>query len=249
MKKAASSLVALMMVCSAFAAGSRRPKQASSFASNFAVVPSMANVPGLFGAVWKTKVDILNPTAADYSIEATLYDKTGQLQQKTIDLAAGQLKSYQNFLSDMFAFGGAGAVKFDSGSDQNQFVLNAEVYTDTANGRYITTVPALPFDASNAVSYVVGVSVDANNRTNIGAFNDFASSNTITAELYDSSGTLVNTVTLTLPPNAWNQMAVPNNLSGGFIEFTPTLPAFCYAVVVNNISNDGDFIQAVEVNE
>jgi len=95
----------------------------------------------------------------------------------------------------------------------------------------------------------VGASVDANNRTNIGAFNDSASSNTITAELYDSSGTSVNTLTLTLAPHAWNQVAVPSNLSGGFIEFTPTLPAFCYAVVVNNVSNDGDFIQAVEVSE
>jgi len=44
-------------------------------------------------------------------------------------------------------------------------------------------------------------------------------------------------------------VAVPTNLLGGFIEFTPTLPAFCYAVVVNNVSNDGDFIQAVEVSE
>jgi hypothetical protein len=247
MKKVVPSLLIFLMACDVFAAGTRRPKQSFSFASNFAVVPSMANVPGLFGAVWKTKVDLFNPTASNYSIQATLYDKTGQLQQKTIDLSAGQLKTYQNFLSDVFGFGGAGAVKFDSGSDQNQFVLNAEVYTDTANGRYITPVPGLVFDASNSVSYSLAVTVDSNNRTNIGAFNSSSSTNIVTAELYDSSGALVTTLTLTLAPDAWNQVAVPNNVSGGFIKFTPTLPAFCYAVVVNNTSNDGDFIQAVEV--
>ena len=249
MKRVVPCLLILLMAFDVIAAGSRRPKPSFSFASNFAIVPSMANVPGLFGAVWKTKVELFNPTPSDFSIQATLYDKTGQLQQKTINLSAGQLKTYQNFLSDVFGFSGAGAVKFDSGSDQNQFVLNAEVYTDTAHGRYITPVPGLPYDASNSKSYSLGVSVDANNRTNIGALNDSSSANTITAELYDSSGSLVTTLTLTLAPNAWNQIAVPNDVSGGFIEFTPTLPAFCYAVVVNNVSNDGDFIPAAEVSE
>lgn len=249
MKKVTPSLLIFLMAFNIFAANPKGPKKSFSFASNFAVVPTMANVPGLFGAVWKTKVELFNPTTSDYSIQATLYDKTGQLQQKTIDLSAGQLRSYQNFLSDVFGFGGAGAVKFDSGSDQNQFVLNAEVYTDTANGRYITPVPGLVFDASNSVSYSLGITVDSNNRTNIGAFNYSSSANIVTAELYDSSGALVTTLTLTLAPDAWNQVAVPNNVSGGFIEFTPTLPAFCYAVVVNNTSNDGDFVQAVEVSE
>jgi hypothetical protein len=249
MKKVTLFLPIFLVAFNVLAAGLKGPKKSYSFASNFAVVPSMANVPGPFGAVWKTKVELFNPTASDYSVQATLYGKTGQLQQKTIDLSTGQLKSYQNFLSDVFNFGGAGAVKFDSGSDQNQFVLNAEVYTDTANGRYITPVPGLVFDASNAVSYSLGITVDSNNRTNIGAFNYSSSTNIVTAELYDSSGAPITTLTLTLAPNAWNQVAVPNNVFGGFVEFTPTLPAFCYAVVVNNTSNDGDFIQAVEVSE
>jgi len=249
MKRVTPSSLILLLALNVFAAGPRQPKRSFSFASNFAVVPSMANLPGLSGAVWKTKVELFNPSASDYSIQASLYDKTGKLQDKTIDLAAGQLKSYPNFLSDIFGFGGAGAVKFNSGGDQNQFVLNAEVYTDTANGRYITPVPGLAYDASNSKSCSLGVTVDSNNRTNIGAFNYSSSSNIVNAELYDSTGTLVTTLTLTLAPDAWNQVVVPNSVSGGFIEFTPTLPAFCYAVVVNNTSNDGDFIQAVEVAE
>ena len=249
MKKVVPCLLIVFMALDLIAARSKEPKPSFSFASNFAVVPSTANIPGLFGAVWKTKVEFLNPTGSNYSIQATLYDKTGQLQQKTIDLASGQLRTYPNFLLDVFGFSGAGAVKFDSGSDQNQFVLNAEVYTDTANGRYITPVPGLSYDASNSISYSLGVSVDANNRTNIGALNDSSSANTITAEVYDSSGSLIATLTLALAPNAWNQIAVPNNVSGGFVKFTPTLPAFCYAVAVNNVSNDGDFIPGVEVSE
>src|SRR5215510_3731742 len=104
MKRVLPCLLLFFMALDVLAAGSRRPKQSFSFASNFTVVPSMANVPGLFGAVWKTKVELFNPTASDYSIQTTLYDKTGQLQQKTINLSAGQLRIYQNFLSDVFSF-------------------------------------------------------------------------------------------------------------------------------------------------
>ena len=246
MRKIATSISIFLMVISAFAAGTKRPEHPLSVSSNFAVVPSMANVPGLFGAVWKTKVELYNPTATAYSVQVTLYDNTGKLKEATIDLAAGQLRSYENFLSDVFSFGGAGAVKFDGGSDDNQFVLNAAVYTDTANGRYITPVPALIYDASSLQSYSLGITVDSSARTNIGAFNPSSSANVVTANLFDPSGSVVSTLTLTLAPQGWNQISIPTTVSGGYVEFKPTLPAYCYAVVVNNTSNDGNFVEATE---
>jgi hypothetical protein len=206
----------------------------------------MANVPGLFGAVWKTRVGLYNPTTTAYSIQVTLYDTSGKAKEASIDMAAGQFRSYENFLSDVFSFGGAGAVKFDAGSDDNQFVLNAAVYTDTPNGKYITPVPALIYDASSVQSYSLGITVGSSARTNIGAFNQSSSANAVTANLFDASGSLVSTLTLTLAPQGWNQISVPSTVSGGYIEFKPTSPAYCYAVVVDNTSNDGDFIEAAE---
>jgi len=246
MRKVATIFFFLLMGLNAFAARPERAPRSLSFSSNFALVPSMANVPGLFGAVWKTRVGLYNPTATAYSVQVTLYDTSGKVKETTIEMAAGQFRSYENFLSDVFSFGGAGAVKFDAGSDENQFVLNAAVYTDTANGRYITPVPALIYDASNLQSYSLGVTVGSGARTNIGAFNQSSSANTVTANLFDASGTLVSTLTLTLGPQAWNQIAVPSTVSGGYIEFKPTLPAYCYAVVVDNTSNDGNFVEATE---
>ena len=70
--------------------------------------------------------------------------------------------------------------------------------------------------------------------------------NEVQAELYDSAGNLVATLTITLTPQSWNQVSVPNNVVGGYIKFRPTLPAYCYAVVVDNTSNDGTFLQATE---
>jgi hypothetical protein len=247
MKKVATPLAILLIALNGLGAGPKRSAQL--FSSSFAVVPSTANVPGLFGAVWKTQVELFNPTTSTYSVQVSLYDKTGKVKEVSIDMAAGQVRNYANFLSDVFSYSGAGALKFDSGSDQNQFVLDASVYTDTANGRYITPVAALNFDASNFASYSLGIIIDSSARTNIGAFNQTPSANTVTAELYDSSGTLVNTFTLTLASQGWNQVAISSNVTGGYIKFIPTLPAYCFAVVVNNTSNDGNFIQAAEAGE
>ena len=41
------------------------------------VIPTAANNPGRFGAHYKTRVVIFNPTKRDYTITARLYDGTG----------------------------------------------------------------------------------------------------------------------------------------------------------------------------
>src|SRR5207249_430584 len=156
----------------------------------------MANVPGLFGAVWKTKVALLNPTAFSYPIQVTLYDKTGKVKETNVNMSSGQVRNYDNFLSDLFSYGGAGTVKFDSqsipgGSDSNQFVVNAEVYTDSSKGRYSTSVASYIYPAADSEAYSPGISVSSSFRTNIGCFNDSSSLNEVQADLYDSSNNLV----------------------------------------------------------
>ena len=48
-------------------------------------------------------------------------------------MSLGQIRNCDNFLADVFNYGGAGTVKFDSqsiagGSDNNQFLVDAQVY-------------------------------------------------------------------------------------------------------------------------
>ena len=81
--------------------------------------------------------------------------------------------------------------------------------------------------------------------TNVGCFNQGSTTNTITATVHDSTGaTTVGTVTLTLPPNAWGQTAVTSVVSDGSIQFDPTDNAVCYAVVVQNATNDAHLAMA-----
>jgi hypothetical protein len=220
-------------------------------ASTSVVVPSVANVTGLTGSVFRSRISLLNPTAFTYPIQATFHDVSGNMSKVNITMAAGQMRVYDNFLGDVFGTTGAGSVRFESrqiagGSPNFQFVVNAEVWTVVSSGRYGTTVATLIGGASTSESYSAGIRVDSDFRSNVGCFNDSASANTVIADVFDGSNNLITSVTLAVPPNAWLQTAVAANLSAGYVRFRPSQPAYCFAVVVNNTTNDGHFIPATE---
>lgn len=226
-------------------------RNAIQVASTSVVVPSAANLTGLTGSVFRTRISIFNPTAFTYPIQTTFHDVSGNMSKVNITMAASQMRVYDNFLGDVFGTTGAGSVRFESrqitgGSPNFQFVVNAEVWTVVSSGRYGTSVATLIGGASTSESYSAGVRVDSDFRSNIGCFNDSATANTVVADVFDGSNNLVTTLTLAVPPNAWLQTAIPASLSTGYVRFRPSQPAYCFAVVVNNTTNDGHFILASE---
>ena len=126
-----------------------------NFASDFQTIPVMANVSGVGGARFQTYVALFNPTASAYAVTASLYDASGTKRDATINLAAGELKTYTNFLDAVFNYTGGGAVTFSStesagGQHNNRFIVSAEIWT--TGGRYGTSVPALEFAGSSSPS-------------------------------------------------------------------------------------------------
>jgi hypothetical protein len=217
------------------------------------LVPVMANNPGQFGAVFKTRVSILNPTSFSYPIFVNLYGPNGRVGTRTINILPRESKNYQNFLQEVFSYSGAGSVEFDSwfdppaGLPDYQFLVSAEVYTDSPNGQYktvVTTGGPVEDIGPSRESYSPGISVNASARTNIGCFNDSTSAQTIQARLYSPSGSLIQTYPISLPGNGWAQTGISDTVSGGYILWQPQSSCYCYAVVVDNTSNDGTFINA-----
>jgi hypothetical protein len=252
MKKLVSLVIVLLAVVAtpAFSQTKADPLGVS-FASDSLTVPVMINAGGLAGATFATYAALMNPTSKDFPVQVTLYDSAGTKRQATISLAAGELKSYENFLNTVFAFSGAGTVRFQSGvevggSPDNLFILSAEIYTTGSGVRYGTSLPTLEFPGTDSRSFSVGITVDAGNRTNVGCFNESGVANTVNATVFDGTGQQVTTVQLQLGGNAWGQRAVNAAVSGGYVRFDPSGPASCYAVVANNTTNDGRFIPAVE---
>lgn len=234
-------LAALAIATTAFSQVARRPND--SFASNQQTIPVVANTAGLGGAIFRSYVAILNPTASPFSITASFYDGNGTKKDATIALAAGELRVYGNFLATVFSATGGGAVTLTSPDPSNRFIVSSEV--QTAN--YSTSVPALEFAGSNSRSFAPGISVSSQSRTNVGCFNESDAANSIKATVLDSTGKLtIGSVTLNLAPRAWGQIGVPLVVSDGYVQFDPSDSAVCYAVVVDNTTNDGRFISAAE---
>jgi hypothetical protein len=224
---------------------------AHGFASDEQTIPVMANTNGFGGAKFQTYVTLLNPTSSAFPVVATLHDGTGATKTATINLAAGELQTYDNFLDAVFHSTGGGAVTFrapDStgGTHNNRFIVTAEVWTATG-GKYSTPVPAVEFAGTSSPSFSAGVTVDAQTRTNVGCFNQSGVANHVRARVFDRTGhQALGTVDLNLAANGWGQTPVNAIVGGGYIEFVPEEAAVCYAVVVDNGTNDGRFVPAVE---
>lgn len=218
------------------------------------LIPTAANNPGQFGAVFKTKVSIVNVTNRTYTIYATLYRNGGGTIVRQITMASRQARNYDNFLQDVFSYSGAAGVELDAvlappgGTELNQFVVFAEVYTDSPNGIYKTVVNISdPSDGLSltAPSITPGISANGDTRTNIGCLNTSTTQAIVNVDVYSSTGGLLTTYFLTVPASGWAQGGVIQTVSGGYLVWRLQFGVSpnCFAVVVDNQSNDGSFVQ------
>ena len=220
------------------------------FASDVQTIPVMGNTPGAFGATFQTYVALLNPTSSAFTIQASLWDGSGVNHDASITLAAGELKTYQNFLAEVFNFTGGGAVTLKApdsagGTHNNRFIISTEVRTSGTH--FSTTIPALEFAGSNSRSFASGVTVDSSTRTNVGCFNQSDVGNLVRITVLDASGKqTLGTNTLSLPANGWGQTGISAIVSNGYVQFDPAEAAVCYAVIVDNTTSDGRFVSAAE---
>jgi hypothetical protein len=229
---------------------SARERKKSTAAFPIWTIPSVVSSPGRFGAFFKTKVIVFNPTSFDYEVVAIFFDQDGEQDSSSFHLSANSFLLWNDFLQEAFGIQGAGAVQFDSwlqppgGSEQFDFFVTSEVYTDSPTGRYKTVVIAghQPESISgNSRATNVGINVTSSERTNIGVFNDSSFSTTVTARVLSFTGELVETITFSLPTQGWSQKPVTAQVSNGTIEWETNGPVYPYSVTVDNRSNDGSF--------
>ena len=70
----------------------------------------------------------------------------------------------------------------------------------------------------------------------------------VTATLHDTSGVQIWQTTMTLGPGVWQQVPVPVNVERGSISWVATGSiTYCYAVNVNDTSNDGTLLPPTAV--
>ncbi len=223
------------------------------------VFASSANVAGLGGAFYKTNMTLLNPDSKDISISAGLMTPSGATAWKTITLGANSYRTYENFLQEAFGYtGGAGIALFTDASQH--FVAVAEVYTESAAGRYSTPLAglngtdALAVSAGGATSIVAGLRASPETRANFGCSNLDPVPVTVRIDFSAMTGGAAMTARadLMMGPSQWWQQPVPLQGKDIFAFFTVTSGGgprgvYCYGVNVDNASNDGTVIPAVRM--
>ena len=216
------------------------------------VIPVAANSPGRFGAHFKTRVVIFNPTSRDYRITARLYDGRGLAGTQEISMDARQYSVWDNFLEEIFDYRGSGGIWLTAADPDDRFYVTAEVYTDSPNGRFSTTVVngiyPLPSEGYES-NYNEGINVSASRRTNIGVLNWELAPSSIEARVYDGDGTLAQTIRFNLAEEAWQQKSISAQVDNGFVVWDvngDSAEHYFYAVEVDNRSNDGTLSWSVQ---
>ena len=92
---------------------------------------------------------------------------------------------------------------------------------------------------------MVGISVDAYDRTNLGCASDSPFAQTITARVYSAANVLLGTLSFDMNPWGWRQVGVDVGVTDGTMVISSTQRAVCFGVVVDNVSNDGTYQIAV----
>lgn len=215
--------------------------------TSHAVIPTAAHVKS-----FRTRVVIGNLTSHEYSITATLYGPNGLVSREIISMPATHYKGWDNFFRSVFDYTGNGSVVLESEIDSEagdaadsryKFYLTAEVYSDSENGRFSTPVVngIAPLVDEGERAYNFGISVNEDQRTNIGAFNPSDAPVSIEAEVSDESG-LVETVSFEMAPYSWQQKPISARVDFGWIEWKTSGATYLWAVSVDNRSNDGTLV-------
>ena len=215
--------------------------------TSHAVIPTVAHVKS-----FRTRVVIANLTSHEYSITAALYGPNGLVSREIISMPATHYRGWDNFFRSVFNYTGNGSVVLQSESDSEagdasesryKFYLTAEVYSDTGNGRYSTPVVngIAPLVDEGDRAYNFGITVNEDQRTNIGAFNPSDEPVSVQAEISDESG-LVETLNFEMAPYSWQQKPITATVDFGWIQWKTSGGTYLWAVTVDNRTNDGTLV-------
>ena len=222
--------------------------------TSHAVIPTAAHVKS-----FRTRVVIANLTSHEYSITATLYGPNGLVSREIISMPASHYRGWDNFLRRVFDYTGNGSVVLQSESDSEagdasesryKFYLTAEVYSDSGDGRFSTPVVngIAPMVDEGDRAYNFGITVNEDQRANIGAFNPSDEPVSVQAEVSDESGP-VETVDFEMAPYSWQQKPVSAAVDFGWIEWKTSGGTYLWAVTVDNRTNDGTLVYPMKPEE
>jgi hypothetical protein len=213
------------------------------------LVAGMARLSGAQGTNWRSKLALLNRSGGAAS--ATLsYVRAKSTTTATIELADGELESWDNVVEDLFGVSGksSGAIKVES---DRPLVVTARTYNltdDGTLGQFLPGVVSSETFTSGEPGVVSQLANNASFRSNVGFINLSAMECQVRVQLHDASGTPVGSpVTVTVGPMGWKQVndifketgAGSHDNAYATVEIlTPNCRIWGYGSVVDNGTGD-----------
>lgn len=230
--------------------------------SNVIIFPVVARVAGAVGTNFKTDIRLVNNTGAVSDIVLEFYPgggtaNGGASESVSLTIQPGEQIVIDDVLTESFGLDeGLGALRVASSTP---IVGIARIYNDQRDsdaGTFGQSAVGADFRvASRQLGVLAGLSdspIGAGPfRTNIGWFNAGPSPATLTLRAHANDGSVIETVTVTLPPLSQLQQRVTALFSGlgtrenFYISYTTGSPSvFLYASVVDNVNGDAVFVPA-----
>ena len=240
------------------AVGSRSPVVPPPSAAFQSLVPVTAQTNGASGSVWRTELTLFNAGSETASVTLTFVPGAGTPSQaRSITVLPLETRTYQNVLLDLFGMpnsAGGIAINATEATTTPDLRISSRTFATTPNGTYGQSVPNVDASGLQATTYVAGIISTADFRTNIGVVNQSGNTVPTTLILADASGNIVQTASLSVPPNSFQQASLasyfPAVASGSYpvlslrVATQATDAVSVYASVVDNKTQDPVYIQA-----
>jgi hypothetical protein len=215
-------------------------------------VPAAARVSGSGGSIWRTDLSVFNATSSPVALTLAFLP-TGSDNSDPVRIGAGDIpalasRSFDDVVSSVFGLSsGTGGILVEAGSSDIQVM--SRTYNLGENGTFGQGIPGRT--SSEAVppggrARLIQLDETAAFRTNVGFLNvSSESAALVVADLYDEVGTLLGTLSHTIPPlghlqdNGIFRTVTTRDIRNGRIDLSVSVtPVLVYASVVDNETQD-----------
>lgn len=220
------------------------------------VLPAVSRAEGLEGTTWATDAVIFNPTAEDAEVELRFLpqlNETAPPAATSVTVGAGQSMSLPDLVGQTFSYEGSGAVVM-RGPDG--LLSSSRTYNNAASGTFGQYIPAAAMGHAvepGASVRLIGLAENDAFRTNIGFANPGATDTSVTIDLLDADGSLLEQRQEAITAGTWRQFTrIFNGLQGQGIEAASAVISndggsalFVYASIVDGNTGDPTYVTPV----
>lgn len=238
---------------------------ASDFVSATHFFPIVSRTDGLAGTQWLTTLQITNPQLQELQVTARL-STGGSIQSRSFTIAQGETLSWIDFLGDVFAFEGNGALLLEAEAQQNgqvpperrSFAASLRISTRGTDGgsfgQGVSSSDPVTGFLGDWVAYFPAVSLSGRPgvdgfRTNVGFSSIGTGSAQMRLRILDPIGQEVWQQVVVVARHDPFVMALPRSLEleTGTLVVEPIggwLDCAVYISVVDNITGDAVFLSS-----